>query len=99
MRRTAPLQPLALETGLRRRGMQARLRTRPRIDALEPCVDVLQRRVDRLLDAPAKVQRAIQNDIGDREAIARNILLAPRTTFDHARSVLPDRHTPLRRTT
>src|SRR5277367_2602912 len=65
---------LTLHPGFRRCRMQARLGAGAGIDALEPCVHVLERRIERLFDADAEVERAIQNDVGDSEAIACNVL-------------------------
>src|SRR5208337_3552508 len=67
---------LTLHPGFRRRGMQARLGAGPRPDALEPGVHILHRRIEWLIDAAAEVERAIQNDVGDGEPIARDVILA-----------------------
>src|SRR5579885_28713 len=59
----AAITLLSLHSGLRGSGMQAGFRARPRINPLEPCVHVFQRRIDFLSDAGAEVRRPVQDDI------------------------------------
>src|ERR1700723_1771857 len=96
-RRAISLSRLALHPGLRRRWMQTRLGAWPRFDALEPRVQVLQRRIERLLDAATEIERAIQNDVGDGEAIARDVLLTLEQLVEPLELVLHDRLHPRRR--
>src|SRR5260370_35754917 len=56
--------------------MQALLSARTRFDPIEPRIHISERRIDLLANAAAKIERAIQNDVGDGEAIARDIFLA-----------------------
>ncbi len=58
---------------------------------------ILQRRIERLLDAAAEIERAIQNDVGDGEAIARDVLLALEQLVEPLELVLHDRLHPGRR--
>src|SRR5208337_4107384 len=82
---------LTLHPGFRRRGMQARLGAGPRPDALEPGVHILHRRIEWLIDAAAEVERAIQNDVGDGEPIARDVILALEQLVEPLELVLHDR--------
>src|ERR1019366_1340309 len=82
---------------LRRAGIQTRFGAGPRFDALEPRVHILERRVDLLINAAAEVERAIQNDVRDREAIAHDIFLALEQAVEPFEPVLHDCLQPGRR--
>src|SRR5581483_347671 len=74
--------------------MEARLRAGARIDALEPRIHVLQRRIDLLAHARAEVERAVQDDVRNGEALAGDPLLALEQAIEPLEVVLHGRFHP-----
>src|SRR6185437_15946317 len=62
----------ALRAG--RRGYRVGLERRALGNAIEPGLDIRIRRIDRLADQGAKIQPAKEQDVGEREALAAEIV-------------------------
>src|SRR5271166_781113 len=86
----------SLHSNLRMRRMQALLRARPRIDALEPRIHILQRRIDFLSDTGAEIERREQDDVRDGETIVRDVVLALEQVVEPLEVVLHRRLQPRR---
>src|SRR6185436_842121 len=74
-----------------RHGMEAARRTRTVLDPREPRADVRETGIARLADAAAEVERAVQDDVGDREAVARDPALAGEELVEPGELVAGDR--------